>query len=55
MDILSSLKKIFAVVDKVRGALDPESAGGKKVTIPEGIGIGIEVLGLLPAYQDLGS
>jgi hypothetical protein len=54
MEIVQAIDKIFDVVDGVRDAIDPESPKGKKVTIGEGIGLGIKALGLVPAFTSIG-
>jgi hypothetical protein len=50
--ITESIQKVFKVAETVQGAVAEDSAGGKKVTIPEAIGIGIDVLGLVPVFKD---
>lgn len=54
MEIVEAIDKIFDVVAGVQNAIDPDSPKGKKVTVGEGIGLGIKALGLVPAFTSVG-
>jgi len=50
MDILTALDKAFDVADKIQDVTGEESAGGKKITLAEGISLGITAIGMIPVF-----